>query len=202
MCSYNFFPFSIGFIYFLSALLLRLLWQSAFYLPSPFLCSQPISQNTITLAAPAAADADVLNSISIHCCNVRERDRYGGERIGGGWQIQDCLHPFFFLSLKGIIIGAWCSSAHHDVAWISFSASGSSGDEYILTRSDRHTWSKYTRTTARSAATKVRVCLQSEAGLWSPAAVRLKHVCVHIRGNAHILFCSSAFTPSLAVLIE
>lgn len=84
MCSYNFFPFSIGFIYFLSALLLRLLWQSAFYLPSPFLCSQPISQNTITLAAPAAADADVLNSISIHCCNVRERDRYGGERIGGG----------------------------------------------------------------------------------------------------------------------
>lgn len=126
----------------------------------------------------------------------------GREDWGGGWQIQDCLHPFFFLSLKGIIIGAWCSSAHHDVAWISFSASGSSGDEYILTRSDRHTWSKYTRTTARSAATKVRVCLQSEAGLWSPAAVRLKHVCVHIRGNAHILFCSSAFTPSLAVLIE
>lgn len=124
MCSYNFFPFSIGFIYFLSALLLRLLWQSAFYLPSPFLCSQPISQNTITLAAPAAADADVLNSISIHCCNVRERDRY-------------LPPPFFSPFLEGHI-GGWCSSAHHDVAWISFSASGSSRDEYILTKSDRH----------------------------------------------------------------
>lgn len=134
--------------------------------PPLFLCSQPISQNTITLAAPAAADADVLNSISIHCCNVRERDRYGGERIGGGAdRFKTASTLFFFPFLEGHYHRAWCSSAHHDVAWISFSASGSSGDEYILTRSDRHTWSKYTRTAARSAATKVRVCLQSEAGL-------------------------------------
>lgn len=72
MCSFNFFLFSIGFIYFLSALLLCLLRQSAFFLPSPFLCSHPVSENTITLAAPAAADADALNSISPCCCNVRE----------------------------------------------------------------------------------------------------------------------------------
>lgn len=117
MCSYNFFPFSIGFIYFLSGLLLRLLWQSAFYLPSPFLCSQPISQNTITLAAPAAADADVLNSISIHCCNVRERDRYGGERIGGGAdRFKTASTLFFFLSLKGIIIGP--GVAQHTMTWL------------------------------------------------------------------------------------
>lgn len=34
MCSFNFFLFSIGFIYFLSALLLCLLRQSAFFFPS------------------------------------------------------------------------------------------------------------------------------------------------------------------------
>ncbi|KAI3353753.1 hypothetical protein L3Q82_004985 [Scortum barcoo] len=42
---------------------------------------------------------------------------------------------------QDIIIGARCTSAHHDMAWISFSASGSSRDEYILTRSDRRTGS-------------------------------------------------------------
>lgn len=60
-------------------------------LPSPrFFFSFPLcSENTITLAAPAAADADALNSISLRYCNVRGgqgrkeegRDRYG--EVGG-----------------------------------------------------------------------------------------------------------------------
>lgn len=50
--------------------------------PPLFLCFHPISENTITPAAPTAADADALNSISLHCCNVREGGREGerGER--------------------------------------------------------------------------------------------------------------------------
>ncbi len=162
MCSFNFFLFSIGFIYFLSALLLCLLRQSAFFLPSPFLCPHPVSENTITLAAPAAADADALNSISARCCSVREGGvgRRGGtgtarwsgrkrEIVRKGWEVwvvhsrltHSRLPPPFFLSLKDIIIGARCTSTHHDMASISFSASGSSRDEYILTRSDRRTGS-------------------------------------------------------------
>ena len=84
--------------------------------PSPtlFLCSLPISESTITLAAHSAVDADALNSISLRCC-IGEGRREGGRghvlrgrRIKGGnkrmrgvgwctagWQIQDCLHPFF-----------------------------------------------------------------------------------------------------------
>ena len=55
-------------------------------------------------------------------------------------RVRPTTPPSFFFSLKDIIIGAQCSSAHHDTAWISFSDSGSSGDEYILARSDRPTY--------------------------------------------------------------
>lgn len=131
--------------------------------PPLFLCFHPISENTITPAAPTAADADALNSISLHCCNVREggregergeRDRYSeveGEKRENirGWEVlvehsgltDSRLLPPFFLFLKDIIIGVRCSSAHHDMAWISFFASGSSRDEYILTRFNRRTGS-------------------------------------------------------------
>lgn len=97
MCSFNFFLFSIGFIFFLSALLLCLLRQSAFFFPSPFLCYHPVSENTITLAAPTAADADALNSVSLHCCNVREGGRGQVQRGRGektenvrGWEVCGC----------------------------------------------------------------------------------------------------------------
>lgn len=69
------------------------------------------------------------------------------------------------LSFKDIIIGGWYSTAHHDTVWNSFSAQGSSRDEYILTRFDRHTGSKYARAAARAAATRVGVRLESEATL-------------------------------------
>lgn len=167
MCSYNFFPFSIGFIYFLSGLLLRLLWQSAFYLPSPFsLLPTHLSEHYYSSCPRCCrCRCTQFNFHPLLQCEgegqVRGREDWGG----GADRFKTASTLFFFPFLEGHYHRAWCSSAHHDVAWISFSASGSSGDEYILTRSDRHTWSKYTRTAARSAATKVRVCLQSEAGL-------------------------------------
>lgn len=82
MCSFNFFLFPIGFIYFLSVLLLCLLQQSAFFFPSPFLHSHPVSENTITLAAPAAVDADALNSVSLRCC-CNGGGRYSKVKEGG-----------------------------------------------------------------------------------------------------------------------
>lgn len=77
----------------------------------------------------------------------------------------------FFPSLKHIIIGARCSWAHHDTAWISFSASGASRDEYILTGSDRHTQLWHARAGARASPTKHRESLEMEAPLWSLPAV-------------------------------
>lgn len=59
--------------------------------------------------------------------------------VGRAQQVDGFKTSSFFLSFKDIIIGAWCSSAHQDMAWVSFSASGSSRVEYILTRSDRRT---------------------------------------------------------------
>lgn len=41
MCSFNFFFFSIGFIYFPLSVSLCLLWQSAFFILSSFLCPPP-----------------------------------------------------------------------------------------------------------------------------------------------------------------
>lgn len=57
-----------------------------------------------------------------------------------GGQIQVCPRPFS-LPLKDVIVAARCSSAHRGAAQISLSASGSSRDEYILTRSGRFTGS-------------------------------------------------------------
>ena len=89
--------------------------------PLPPAFSPPCSENTITLAAPAAADADALNSISLCYCNVRGGGGRGGEgqvRRGEwgekwedirGWEVwfllsrwtDSSLPPPFFPSLEG-----------------------------------------------------------------------------------------------------
>lgn len=58
-------------------------------------------------------------------CEVEGKEK-GKSTPMRGEQIPDGL---LFLSLKDIIIVAWCSSAYQDMAWIFFSASGSSSVE-------------------------------------------------------------------------
>lgn len=118
MCSYNFFPFSIGFIYFLSGLLLRLLWQSAFYLPSPFsLLPTHLSEHYYS-SCPRCyrCRCTQFNFHPLLQCEGEGQVR-GREDWGGGLTDSRLPPPFFFfLSLKGIIIGP--GVAQHTMTWL------------------------------------------------------------------------------------